>query len=373
MSNLSALCRWDISGIIDRARPYILGDAMVKVTSLSQLATGKRMRVARNKQIKQWAVEWSNGRGFDPDGNYMRVYCPTAKVPTLRELFEKQIKKYEEAGLKVPPSGPDLGKLDIAALVGILYIIDGQHRTITLAAAHAKWMELQPPGTDENTSPYIWVRVVIYTEEVKSFIAMLGKASNDTKQVHVGEDGLERITLTQQIIGAYEEEEAKKDSAKRKKLTETLVARFMMTQAGRPPGENDSGVKYHCQLVGVALALRGPVTMWLIQHTQELEDLGTTRSQVGLTFIPLSCFILIFVQHRFWKNFLLIPRKRHILYFSCRQEYIRRPTFVRSIFFLTFFSTQPPTPTTHHPHTHTLTTPTPTHPLLVICRLSSIN
>ena len=212
--------------------------------------------------------------GFDCDENFMRVYVSEEKLQVLVTMVKAHNEKYTKHGLT-----PDenIGYLDVKTLFDKMYVIDGMHRTVTLQARHMEWLT-DNPVTEPNKSPYLRVRVQIYNPSVCFMMAVLAKASNDSKQVHVSEDGLERITLTQKVVESFRE--SVDQSAK---CTETNIAKYLMAQAGCT---KVTATKYHAQLVGMAIALEGPVTEWLSTTIDAYEDAETKQAEVTYMTLP---------------------------------------------------------------------------------------
>ena len=75
-------------------------------------------------------------------------------------------------------------------------------------------------------------------------MAVLAKASNDQKQVHVKEDGLERITLTHQVMESYKTLNGGSEDMRG-------MAKHFMSQVGLDPEKKKSAVNYHLSLIHI--------------------------------------------------------------------------------------------------------------------------
>ena len=269
MDTLSSKNRWAVTDILARGKAHILCEAVVDVRFLR---AGSCIRRVGNRGVKRWTDEWEKGKGFDMDECFMRVYVDEEQLSTLTPMIDEVKEKHEESGLPIASTGVNLGTIDIETLFGTLHVIDGMHRAISLVKTHNKWVLVI--GNQEDSSPYRMVRVVFYHPDVKPMMAVLAKASNDQKQVHVKEDGLERITLTHQIMESYRIlNGGKKD--------DRGMAKYFMSQVGIDPAKKKSAVNYHIQLVQMALAVGPEVTAWLTKKLQDLEAAGGTRAEVG--------------------------------------------------------------------------------------------
>jgi len=255
---------WKIPHILKVGEGHSICFAFMDVT---ELVAGSSIRRAGVKGRRAWAAQW-DGVGFDCDENFMRVYVSEANVEVLKTLVNAHNEKYAQHDLT-----PDenIGYLDVKSLFEKMFVIDGMHRTVTLQEAQKVWSSGNP-DTPHTESPYLRVRVQIYNPSVCFMMAVLAKASNDSKQVHVSEDGLERITLTQKVVESF-----RANVEEGAKVSETMIAKYPMEQAGC---KKDTAVKYHAQLVGMAIALEGPVTEWLSATIDAYEEAETQQAEV---------------------------------------------------------------------------------------------
>jgi hypothetical protein len=274
METLSSKNSWAITDILARGKAHIICEALVDVHFL---VPGSCIRRVGNRGVKRWTDEWDKGKGFDNDECFMRVYLDEEKLPTLMPMVDEITKKHEDADIPIPSTGVNLGTIDIEGLFGTVPVIDGMHRVISLVKVNFKWKLV--PGNEAACNPYQYVRVVFYHPDVKPMMAVLAKASNDQKQVHVKEDGLERITLTHQIMDSYK---VIKPGAS--ELDSRAMAKHFMVQVGLDPEKQRTAVNYHCQLIGMAMAVGPEVTDWPTAKLQDLEAAGGTRAEVCVVF-----------------------------------------------------------------------------------------
>jgi hypothetical protein len=280
--SLLANAKWKIPIILKKGKEHFMCYAFVDVTGL---VAGADIRRCGVKGKKKWALQWEEGAGFDSDENFMRVYIDITKVHVLEELIKAHQARYTQYDLN-----PDenIGFLDISILFVAMYVIDGMHRTITLVARHWRWVK-ENSDQDPRSSPYLRVRVMIYNPSVCFMMAVLAKASNDSKQLHVQEDGLERVTVTQKVVASFRLHDKTSGG---KKVSETDMARYLMEQAGC---NKSTAVNYHAQLVGMAVALEGEATKWLSATIDALEDADTARATVKCSIVS-RCSNLFFFQ-----------------------------------------------------------------------------
>ena len=262
---LSSEGGWDVAGILSRGKEHLLCECYCNVTTL---VPGSQIRRAGVKGKRKWAQHWKDTqKGFDCDENFIRVYVAKEHVLQLTELIAVHNSKYEDAGLTPTKN---IGTLDVQSLFEVMYVIDGMHRTVTLTEAHYEWLQ-KDSSRDPKESPYLRVRAYIYHPEVKAMMAFLAKASNDQKQLHVGEDGLERITLTQKALETYRAQNVNGTASF------TAIAKWYMSECGC---KNEKAVNYMSQLVSMAVSLEGPVTLWITEQMEALEQQDTGRAEV---------------------------------------------------------------------------------------------
>jgi hypothetical protein len=278
MDTLSSKNSWAVTDILARGKAFILCEALVDV---KYLVSGSNIRRVGNRGLKKWEREWDKGLGFDNNECFMRVYVEKDQVDTLQPLIDAITKKHKEANITIPSTGVNLGTIDIKTMFGEVKVIDGMHRASSLVKADVKWVK--KAGKKPGESPFLYVRVIFYHPDVKRMMAVLAKASNDQKQVHVKEDGLERITLTHQIIISY----GKQHPNTKPKTCD--LAKYYMDQVGIVVKDKQSAVNYHCQLVTMAQSVEGEVTVWLTKKLQDLEARGGSRAEVCMCVVGGVC------------------------------------------------------------------------------------
>ena len=280
-STMSASDGWNIAHVLERGHEHIMGEAIITVTGL---VAGSKIRRAGHRGMKKWANVWkSTNQGFDNREAYIRVYVDMGPgLDALAELVKTATKRYEEAKIDIPVTGVNLGRLDTVETFRCVCVIDGMHRTLTLQEAVAQWIA-DNPTEKVDTCPFYWIRAVFYHPDVKHMMAVLAKASNDQKQVHVQEDIFERMTITNQVISGYEEFVSKGN-----RYTQATLARHYMKQIGCPM--NATAVNYHSQLCQMATTLK-PVQGWLTAKLNSLEERGGTRAEV--TFVVFLFFLFV--------------------------------------------------------------------------------
>jgi hypothetical protein len=273
MPTISEANQWNIAEILANGKRFFMCYAIVEVL---QLVPGSKIRRAGVSGKRKWAKHWEDsGSGFACDENFIRVYVKKTHVDKVQVLIDNHNKMYTDAHL-TPTT--NIGNLDIKTLCDLLYVIDGMHRTCTLREAHGRWIQLNSTS-DPKESPFLHVRVMIYHPDVIPTMAVLAKASNDQKQMHVKEDGLERVTLTQQVLVSFHANRAPpKANELQKRATDSDIARYFMSQVG---ARRASAVNYHTQLVLMARALEGEPTAWITSMIERYETAETSRAEVG--------------------------------------------------------------------------------------------
>ena len=280
-ATLSSAKGWNIAQILADGHKHILGEAIISVPGLEG---GSKIRRTGHKGMLKWATVWkTTQKGFDLHEAFIRVYVDAgAGLDKLQMLSAAAKAKSIQAGIRIPVTGVHLGTLVTAEVFKVVCVIDGMHRTLTLQDAVASW-KLENPDEAVESCPFYWIRAVFYHPDVKQMMAVLAKASNDQKQVHVQEDIFERMTITNQVISGYEEFVSKGEA-----YTQATMARHYMKQIGCPM--NATAVNYHSQLCQMATTLK-PVQGWLTEKLNSLEERGGARAEV--TFVVFLFFLLL--------------------------------------------------------------------------------
>ena len=291
MPTISSADRWNVGKILANGHKHIIGEAIISVIGL---VAGSKIRRTGHKGMMKWANVWkSTGKGFDVNEAYIRVYVDEGPgLLRLLALAEIAQKKYERAGLSLPVTGANMGRLISVDEFVVVCVIDGMHRTLTLQEAVALWLK-KNPDTDVKTCPFYWIRAVFYHPDVKPMMAVLAKASNDQKQVHVQEDIWERMTVTNQVIEGYEKYVSDGGS-----FSQSKIARHYMDQIGCP--NNANAVNYHVQLCQMAMTLK-PVQQWVTDKLNTLEERGGSHAEVmfGILFFIVFVFVLIEIHPKY--------------------------------------------------------------------------
>ena len=264
---------WNIQHILSEGAKYVMGDALISCLCCEP---GSKIRRAGYAGRQRWSAVWKQGRGFDTSESFIRVYVDEDKVEDFQRLVDQAPMKYktkEWENCAMPATGPTMGFVDVAKILGCVYVIDGMHRTVTLVDAHLKWVAGHPDD-DVTSSPFYLLRAVFYHPKVKSIMAVFAKAANDQKQVHVPEDSWEKVTLTLQVIASYEN--AVKDP---RKQGDRDIAKHYMEQVGCP---NTKAINYHSQLVSMAKILK-PISVWITGRLTQLEEEGGHRAEVFMS------------------------------------------------------------------------------------------
>ena len=182
----------DLQIVFGRTRQHYLGMSYIKARKCKP---GSGIRRPGTEGKEAWCndlrgVGWSKERG-----DFVSVYCDASVETQVKELFEKEKKKIEEAGIL--DAIPTVVRETLDTLVTRWNVIDGGHRT------EASVMLEDEAKEQDEKDKYIWVRASVYTSAVWDDSAALAKAINDKDNRHVPEDNLARITFMQKMLVRY--------------------------------------------------------------------------------------------------------------------------------------------------------------------------
>jgi len=268
--NISREQGWNLQGVLRHTRQFQRCYVTVRFTDLVP-AANIRPILPDDEQMWYDILHM----GFDCDEHYVRAYVDEEHAEALTKLVEGK----EFAG-KRGEARPTLGVISAEeAKLGKLHIVDGAHRATaegSLRKRHREWVAANN-GKDEDDSPFLWVRVLLYTHEMVPHIAMLAKACNDETGIHTAETQLSRFTLMQQVINGLPKKVVK---GKAKALSQKDCYQAVLTQAGVTGAkEQKAKANYTSQLVGIAQAIAGEVTEWLVSRYAEFQRMS--NKQIG--------------------------------------------------------------------------------------------
>jgi hypothetical protein len=260
-------------GLLSVEKGWQLGDVLKKMNVFSKVYTLVRctdlrasacIRPTLKVDIQYWVKELKEG--WDHGEHHIRAYVDADHQAAFDTLLNevKGGSAYQRPFVE--------WTAEQWALVGLLFVIDGMHRVEAMCFLHKLWRSANPEKAEE-LSPFLFMKVLIYCNDVKSNLFMLSKACNDEPGKCIRETVLGRYTLVQQTISNAGDILDSKLKVKGK-FPHAVLARFLLRQAGvTDEDELKKRGNYHSQLVGIALSLQGEKTKWLIAEADLLSQL----------------------------------------------------------------------------------------------------
>ena len=251
--NISRQQGWDLQETLRATRKFQRCYAMVRITDLVAAAN---IRPVLPADEQMWYEHLH--KGFDSAEHYIRAYVDAEHADALTELVKEH--KYDDDVEGAPR--PFIGRISAEEMkLGDVKVVDGAHRTTgegALRKRHKEWLA-EHQQHDPDDSPFLWVKVLLYTHDILPTMSMLAKACNDETGLHVPETLLSRYTLIQRSI----------DAAPAGVKSQKQMTNYILKVTGIPEDKRKAKANFHSQLVGIAMSIRGELTTWLIDRFSE--------------------------------------------------------------------------------------------------------
>jgi len=190
-----------LSSLFAAVVPFKLGFARIRIEKVTSAAG---IRMVRPAGVRMFKDSMRDSGFLHEDTKFISVFMDKDHFDAVKEMFDRQKKKAEDAGVITTHHRVDDAELD--QVVPKWKCIDGMHRTTALQEL------LDECEKEEDKARYQWASACIYTPGVKPKICALAKAINAQGAKCVPEDNLERITFMQKMIQSWATETKVKEA-----------------------------------------------------------------------------------------------------------------------------------------------------------------